>query len=160
MRFPKTFQRWVGGSQPANIPLLGSDAITLLNSTQTPLDCQFQTRLVNINGFPIQRIVVAYMPPTGVAVDPPLTASLYMQCRSQDDGTIFWVAVPSLNTQLTTCGLTFFDTPCITDVQNTELMKGSISTMLMLVVSTDPGATDGAHTFMVGADFSNPAFNT
>jgi hypothetical protein len=154
MRFPKTFTRTVnvvGGT------VLGSDSAPTgqPQSILPPNNCQFSAALCNVNGFPIQRVVVGYHGPAGAQ---PLSAALWCW----DDETAIWYQVGSAKL-LQPEQLTWFDQPTIgamgprgqADQSGQVQMFNPGSLDLCLVVSAAGGDPDGTYTFALGMDLSN-----
>jgi hypothetical protein len=154
MRFPKTFTRTIN---VAGGIVLGSDSAP----TGTPQsivpknNCQLSAALCNVNGFPIQRVVVGYHGPVGAL---PLSAVLWCY----DDETGVWYQVGSAKL-LQPEQLTWFDQPTIgamgprgqADQSGQAQMFNPGSLDLCLVVSAAGADPDGTYTFALGMDISN-----
>lgn len=138
MRFGKKFQRRVGGS--GSPPVLGSDSAPI--AAPDTSDNQMQWQLFNVNGFPIQRIVVGY---SGPAMAANLSGKMYLW----DDLSGAWYLADTKT--LVPGTLSWFDQPSLGNTP--QASAGSLE--IALVVSAAGGDPNGTYTFVLGADFSN-----
>lgn len=138
MRFGKKFVRRVGGT--TSDPVLGSDSPPA--GIPASGDNQFDWKVSNVHGFPIQRLVVGYAGPGGAAA---LVATLYVW----DDLSLNWFKSEAVTVQ--PGALTWFDCPTLGDSSN-GTSAGAIN--VALVVAAAGGDPAGLYTFSLGADLS------
>ena len=158
MQFPKTFRRYVG-EVPAGGKELGKDE----PPTEAPgqLDNALEVRFSNTNGWPVQRLAVAYAGPAGA---PSLEAAVLVY----EDELKRWFVLDT--GKLKPGAVTFFDAVALLDCPNASRSPRSPGSLeLALVVGLrrahemvdvphtfveTPGA--GEYVFALGADISNP----
>lgn len=172
MRFGSMFTRVVDSGNSANTTL-GNDAANfdptkshtdIISGFPALKDCLYESRLTNINGFPVQRLVVGYMPPVLTGAPPDLQATMWLQ----DTLSGFWFMVQAAPVSdpdtsavvvLPVASLAYFDTPAMPDTPNTNRGTGSAGSVRVFLLVSVPGgstAADGVHTFVIGTDVSNP----
>jgi hypothetical protein len=145
MQFPKTFKRYIGDSKGVDVAL-GADKFPTDRPTQEQSN-QIQFRPYNINGYPVQRVVIGYLGPEG----PAPIATVYMH----EDSTGAWFQTDDTK-QLRMNRFQYFDLPVLADNANASHKSlGSIE--LCIVVDKPKNAAEGIYTFVVGGDVSSPA---
>ena len=172
MRFPRkivrTYPATAGsvtlGSDTIN-PYVAAQQVTVVGgaSTRDAADQQYgdiyDSRILNINGWPLQRIAVAYMPPAAGSGGVVLNGQVWIL----DDNTGFWFQCPSARSAemkysdvLTEQAVTYYDVPAFPDYANVmQNASGSLRALLLVSVATGtPGPGD--YTFLVATDISNP----
>ena len=148
MKFGALFTRIFDGDVTENTTL-GTDSIDVLKSPteQAVKDCTFSPRVCNINGFPGQRICVAYMAPESHE----LTATLYVY----DETSSMWFKTDDTAVTMKHGTLTYFDVPVFADMQTgSHGTQGSLDCYLVVDAGDDP--PDGTYTFCMGLDISSP----
>lgn len=156
MRFPLSFQRQKGVAGSA-IPAIGSDAAPTSTAVLqgTPPNAQqdnlLDCKLSDINGWPVQRIVVAW---SCTGANPvALNGDLYFW----EELTARWYKINDAALSLKPNQLFVFDTFAIaTPVINTAGLptgKAQAGGMQVQLVVADPGAAvNGTYTFVLGPD--------
>ena len=148
MRFPTSFQRYVGANAPANSTMLGSDAPPV-GHPRTHVDNQLEVRLSNINGFTVQRIAVGCIAPDGAH---PMPAFIYVH----DDNTGGWLRSRASPIDVVPGSFSYFDVPVLAD--NANVNSESVGSLeVALVVGMPAKQVAGAYTFIMGGDVSCPA---
>lgn len=153
MRFQKTFQRQKGGT-PASVPAIGSDAAPTTTPPQDATTNLLSCRLRDINGWPVQRIVVGWN--SANAVTPtPFNADLYFW----EDASQCWYKINDTPLSLKPAQLYVFDTFAVSEPPPTQAFSnqpGSPSqagSMDVMLVVSDPGAqVNGLYTFVMSPD--------
>lgn len=144
MKFPTAFTRYVGEC-PKDATRLGDDKVPTGRPTGGNHTAM---RLANINGWPVQRIVVGYQGPDGA---PPVPATVYMH----DDSTGSWFRTDRRR-DLEPGTFTYFDLPVLTDNPNVTVRDtGSIE--VVIVPEKPANAPAGKYVFVVGGDVSSTA---
>ena len=193
MRFPTIFRRRVGKPEPGSkfpdvrhwfedispadglslrgklIPELGSDKIPTSKDDLPRRDNLHESRLVNVNGFPSQRIVVGYRGPENAP-------SLIVDMLLFDETSTSWFKVPPCDGKghLIPGTLSYFDPPCLLDhsrakknPEDESHQAGSLEVILIVRAETPDGTRPGnveigptfktgIYTFVIGTDVSNP----
>jgi hypothetical protein len=144
MRFPMSFQRRHGGAGP--IKQFSDDVIPTTTPPGPGNDNVLSCRLWNLNGWPVQRIVVGYVASAGI-MDAP-TADLYMW----EETLGAWLKLNGSSVTLTQNGVAYFDVPTIAEpapVQKnlTSPSAGSLDVMI-IIAATD----DATYTFAMAPD--------
>lgn len=151
MFLEKKFSRWKGGSQPSNVPvLLGNDSIpTEMPSTAN--DNVYTHRSSNINGWPVQRLVIGYKAPSGNIA---LSCTVYVW----DTNSQSWFQVGS-SRQLMPGKLSYFDSLGLNESAqiraNVEMASSGSTYLAILITDGSNNAPNGEHVFVVGSDISN-----
>lgn len=160
MRFPTMFRRRLG-DQPED----EKEELRELGKDEPPegkikrADNFHESKLVNLNGFPAQRVAVAVVGPKG-ALGRRLPAALYLH----EDRTDAWLRVPG-DAELLVGGIAYFDAPCLIDngkgrSDDDSHNPGSLEVVLVVErpgAGSEPSALpDGVYAFLVGTDVSNP----
>jgi hypothetical protein len=155
MQFHQVFSRYVG-TVPAGKKALGSDVIpvdaaaTQRAPDQSLDDNVLYCRFLNLEGWPVHRVAVAYRAPSGVLA---LTATMYFW-ESQLER---WIQVGAPGT-VTPGQVSFFDCVSLLDTLQTRSgldqgspTRGSLAQLLIVDAGLAPG---GEHRFAIGADLS------
>lgn len=152
MRFHHKFVRV---KNVASVTTFGTDSAPTSRSDMSK-DNVFSGRLVNINGFPTQRLVVAFKGPTN-AIN--VTADAYIY----DDLTEGWFKLNDGAVTLKPGVLAYFDPPALQEplltkkTLESEGYAGNSGSQEILLVVTPGGADpDGTYTFVMSTDVSNP----
>ena len=154
MRFPTVFRRRVG-----ELPD-GAPEVTELGSDKVPTGAPkglrgtsgyHTSRLTNINGFPAQRIAVAFIGPKR---EMNLPAALYLH----EDATDAWLRIPGTD-HLQEGTIIYFDAPCLLDSgrgrsEDDSHNPGTLD--VILIVGARDDAPSGEYVFLMGTDVSNP----
>lgn len=157
MRFQRAFTRTVNGTGTA----LGADSAPSGKPNELTGDNQFSSSLSDVNGWPIQRVCVAYKGPAAAKA---LPATLYVY----DDTTDSWYAMGAAKT-MQPGRLTWFDQPSLGRLASMAnqgstqpIGPGGVNVPhnpgclnLCLVVAGTGADPDGSYTFAVGMDISN-----
>lgn len=163
MRFPFMVTRYFT-TVPAGEVTLGSDTLpnsfsgepgnyASLNAKKSNV---FSCRLANINGWPVQRIVVGYK--YEGAGSPPATLPVTVWVLDETSRNWYQVAGPATLLQNQ---LVFFDHPILSDNQQTQgntadaVVKREVGSLDVALVIGSAGAVDGRYLFPVGADVSS-----
>lgn len=146
MRFQQTFTRTLAGSKKIEgKTMLGSDPAPTGPDDLTR-DCAFASPRCDINGFPIQRVIVGYLAPTGDDGGPlPFEAYVY------DDLTRAWFRANTTHDMLKHGHLVGIDTPSLIERAG---VRSPVEVYVRVMVPKN--AQDGEHRFVFGADVSNP----
>lgn len=145
MRFPRKFLRYVGAEIEGASPL-GSDSVPT-GSPSNPTDNQVELRLSNVNGYPVQRVVVGLVAPA------PCSAIAHMYVGEDTSETWF---ESDLAKVLYSGTFAYFDAPVLADNSNVH-HRDTGSLEVCLVVEKPDDAPDGSYTFVIGGDVSCPA---
>lgn len=151
MRFPHLFRRYVPSPDgaPSELTQLGADTPPT-GEHRGNVDNQTSLRLSNVNGYPVQRLVVGYVAPSEDA--PPVRAWVLVH----EDNSGAWFRTELTSRELHPGVLTYFDLPTLADNSNVGSREvGAID--LCVLVMPDEDAPPGVHTFVVGGDVSCPA---
>jgi hypothetical protein len=152
MRFPTTFRRRVGAT-PDELKELGKDEPPT-GGRPEKADNFHESRLVNANGFPSQRVVVGLVGPKEAAGRRvPVEAWLHV-----DD--VGWLRVPG-DEDVAVGGLAYFDTPCLIDhgrsrSDNDGHNPGALEVVVVPRPPKKPALPPGIYAFVLGTDVSNP----
>lgn len=169
MRFPFQIIRYAT-TIPAGELALGSDGDPLTASPNTftgqpenygaakgTRTNVFSSRLCNINGWPIQRVVIGYQY-QGAGSAPTLNVQFWVL----DELTRYWYKVAGPAT-LVPSTIAFFDHPILADNPMTQssqpdhLIRREVGALDVAILIANPGAAvDGKYIFPVGADVSSP----
>jgi hypothetical protein len=149
MNFHRVFYRYLGGGGPPGSIVLGTDTVLTRAPTGNDDNIMF-SNVKNIDGWPVHRVAVGYVAPTGTAALPATGYIWEAQLGA-------WLQVGPAGT-LTPGQVTFFDTVALIDssVNQSGLDQGSPSRgnlAFMLIVGAT-GAPNGVHKFAIGADLS------
>jgi len=120
----------------------------------------YDSRILNINGWPLQRVAVGYMPPATGSGGAVINGALWIL----DDNTGFWFQCPSARSSemlysdvLTEQAVTYFDVPAFPDFANVnQNASGSLRALLLTTLASGGPASAGDYTFLVATDISNP----
>ncbi len=158
MRFPTVFRRRVGPAPEGapSLPELGSDKVPVGEPSQLPKDRRgaFHTsRLVNMNGFPAQRVAVGCVGPAGVSASMPTELYLW------EDSLRAWLLIGRENVSVD--GLTFFDAPCLLDAgrarsEDESHNPGTLDVFVRVTLQGREDVPPGEYAFCVATDVSNP----
>lgn len=143
-------------------PQIGAEGTVQQNADLLPKgqpfpDAVHSTRLVNINGYPAQRLVVGCFGPSGAIAS--LQADFYML----ETLSSYWYKLNPTPVPLLIGQLVYQDHPTMGDFNQGKVggkLQGSKSQPTMdvyVVVTVATGSpTAGTYTIAVGTDFSNP----
>jgi hypothetical protein len=167
MRFQRTFSRIVAAGGGTT---LGTDAVPTGKPSDALHDNQCSAQFNNVNGFPIQRVVVTYMAALGQFVAQPLPAKLYIyddetdawyQCGDEQmlvPGAVAWFDQPTLGQMGAMHGMPAGQSyqPGNAAVVAQSYNPGCINVCLVVEKpSTTTADPDGVYTFAMGFDISN-----
>ena len=152
MRFHKVFKRYVptGGSVlPEGLVPLGGDS-TPAKAPHADSDNLLQLRASNINGFPVQRIVIGLIGPVGARI--PVNVLVH------DEATGAWFKTREDATFVAAGCLAYVDLPVSGDLQAPDRGGGAVEVRVLPELPYDTMlAPPGAYTFTIAGDVSSPA---
>jgi|SRR5580693_340348 hypothetical protein len=163
MHFGTVFQRQTSAFGADSIPTFGDEGTVDQLQSDLPKgqpfpDCVHNTRLVNINGYPAQRLVMGCFGPTSEA-----TADLQADFYMLEELSGYWFKLDASSVALTLGQLVYVDHPTMGDFNQGKVngklaaSKGQPVMEVYVVVTIASGSpTAGVYTFTVGTDFSNP----
>ena len=153
MFFPAVFKRYKG-TPVVGATALGSDggaSLTTPLSQLTVRDNLLPTKFVNVHGWPIHRVAVVYLAPSGSLA---LNADMYFWEESIGG----WFRINQTSPLALPPGIvTFFDTIALLDgsIAQANLQSGGAGSIAQMLVVTDPGAApNGLHSFAMGPDLT------
>lgn len=150
MHLPQVFSRWKG-SVPAGGVALGSDSAPTLPPNLTTASNILHHKVSNNLGYPAQRLIVGYKPPSAT------TVSLNVVAYVWDDTSQYWYQIGS-SKQLQPGRANFFDSLGLNEpaVVRANLETPTSGATYVAFVITDPssGAPNGEHVFTLGSDIT------
>ena len=164
MRFPTVFHRRRGECPEGTTkhPELGSDKVPSGAPKGLKSKNGFHTsRLTNINGFPAQRIAVAFLGPKQEGSDARVPLALPAALYLHEDTTDAWLRIPGVDL-LKEGTVVYFDAPCLIDSgrgrsEDDSHNPGTLDVLLVVdAPENEANLPDGEYTFLMGTDVSNP----
>lgn len=153
MRFHKVFTRVVakkGEKLAPGVLRLGGDTLPK-KQPHADSDNLLQLRSHNINGFPVQRIVIGLIAPAGACI--PVVVLVH------DERSGAWFNTRSETDAVVRAGrLTFVDIPVAGDLQSPDHGGGAVEVRVLPQMPEDKEhAPPGSYTFAIAGDVSSPA---
>jgi hypothetical protein len=168
MRFPATFTRYKTGG-PAGSIVLGADGLLVdgAGNPRKPADTDdnvLSSRIVSINGWPLERIVVVgkFTP----AADGQVAAALPIAVYAFEDSLGMWFPITGSATAITPGTITtplapvFFDAMSLIDFPHAKADLGATQPGAadFLVVIGDNTSGNGRYDFAIGAEMTSKPF--
>ena len=166
MRFPTRFNRYVKSKpneQPPVDPLTGNLMVVLgsdpspTSKTDKNSDCFHSSRIVNLNGFPAQRLVVCCSSNAAVKRQSFFDIEVWLY----EDSLETWFYFPGLS-ELRSETVAYCDVPALLDHGRSRSdddthNPGTLDLYVRVALVEPKGSvTDGIYTFLLGTDVSSP----
>lgn len=149
MRFPHSFKRYVGKG-PGGGKELGKDELPASGERiGAAPDNLVVSRLWNVHGYPVQRLVVGFVGPKGAG-------NLSCVAMIFDDETQHWFC--SGTCELYPNALSYIDVPTLLDNAKTgggAGLQSSGAIEALLLIKSAGKAPEGEYVFVAGTDVSN-----
>lgn len=142
MRFAKVFKRYVGDGEGSK---LGADKVPE-GAPKGSSENVLQLRSANMNGFPVQRLVIGYAGPAPVVK----VAALVHDERSGQ----WFNTEPEQDAAVRNGRLAYVDLPTVGDLSRDD---GGGAIEVVFIPELPKDAPRGCYTFAIGGDVSNPA---
>lgn len=119
--------------------------------------CEHVSRLTNINGFPVQRLAIGYMPPAGNSA-----GLVTISCYVLDDTSGLWFKTPVSSDPTSYVAtpevgaLVYFDTPALPDFVDVHHNDPGKIKAFFLIGTAGTFDVDGEVLFPVASDISSP----